>query len=85
MARPKGKGRITTSVTVSPEFFLLAKEHHISFTEAIRVGIAMELAELGLKEYDNKLNLYRKMQFFKDKAEQSLQKLEELEKKNAEL
>ena len=70
MARPKGMGRITTSVTVSPDFFMLAKQHHLSFTEAIRIGLALMFAERGVKDYDNKLNLYRKMQVFQQKTEE---------------
>jgi hypothetical protein len=83
MARPKGIGRITTSVTISPEFFMLAKQHHLSFTEAIRIGLALMFAEKGVKDYDNKLNLYRKMQVFQAKTEELTKEIEEL-KQNAE-
>jgi|TARA_R100000501_G_C2618740_1_gene112202 hypothetical protein len=76
MARPKGIGRITTSVTVSPEFFNMAKEHRLSFTEAIRIGLSLMFAERNLKPYDNKLNLYRKMQLFQAKAEELSNELE---------
>ena len=85
MGRPKGHGRVTTSVTMSPEFFALAKEHHIGFSEAMRVGLAVAFGERGIKEYDNKLNLYRKMVGFQKKAEELGQELEELKAKVAKM
>lgn len=54
-------GMIQTSVLVSEEFFKLCKFNHIKFSEAIRVGISILLAERGLREYDNNLNLVRKL------------------------
>ena len=75
MGRFKGNPRITTSITISPEFFALCREHNISFTEAARVGISLMLAERGVKDYDNSLNLTRKVNVIR----------EELEKKSAEL
>ena len=82
MGRNKGSGRITTSITLSPEFFMLAKEHHLSFTDAARVGLALAFAEKGIKDYDNNLNLYRKMVVFQKKTEQLTREIEELKKKN---
>lgn len=81
MARFKGEGRILTSVTISREFFDLAKEHNIGFTESLRIGIAMALAEKGVTEYDNKLNLHRKMISFREKLELSMKEIEELKAK----
>jgi hypothetical protein len=69
MGRNKGEGRITTSVTISPTFWFLAKKHEISISEALRVGLSLLFAELGEAEYDNNLNLYRKMVLFKDEVE----------------
>lgn len=82
MGRPKGMGRVTTSVTVSPEFFMIAKEQHISFSEAIRVGLSLMFADKGIREYDNRLNLYRKMISFQKRTEELSQEIAEL--KNAE-
>jgi hypothetical protein len=81
MGRPIGNGRITTSVTVSPEFFRLTKEHGLSFTEALRTGLAIKFAELGIAEYDNELNLFKKMTFFKQKMEENSEKLIKMEEK----
>ena len=69
------------SVSVSIEFAELAEKHHLSWTEASRVGMSILLAELGVRDYDNNLNLYRKMMVFKQRAEEALAKMYELEEK----
>lgn len=81
MARIKGEGRITTSVTISPHFYDLAKRYNISFTEALRVGLSLMFAEMGENDYDNNLNLYRKMKLFQQQLEQKGMELEELKRK----
>jgi len=58
-----------TTVKISPQFYDLAKKSSIKFSEAMRVGLSILFAEKGIKEYDNKLNLYRKMQQFRTMAE----------------
>lgn len=70
-----------TTISISPEFADLAKKHHLSWSEASRIGMSIMLADLGEREYDNKLNLYRKMQFFKTRAEEALQQIEDYEQK----
>ena len=82
MGRFKGEGRITTSVTLSPEFFKLAKEQNISFTESLRVGLSIIFAEKGIKDYDNNLNLYRKMTLFQKKCEELSKELEQIKNKS---
>ena len=74
-------GYITT-ISITPEFYGLAKEHKISWSEAARVGMSLLLAERGERDYDNNLNLHRKMTVFRKQAEEALQKLNELEQKN---
>jgi len=81
MGRIKGEGRITTSVTISPEFFILSKQNNISFTEACRVGISILLAEKGIRDYDNNLNIFRKMQILNQKLSETSQELFELKQK----
>ena len=81
MGRHMGKPMITTSVKISPEFHKLCIEEHISFSEAMRVGISLILAEKGMSDYDNNLNIYRRMNLFRQKAEESLAKIYELEAK----
>jgi len=71
-------GSIVTSVRVSRRFYDLCKDNNIEFTEAIRVGIAVILAEKGVTPYDNDLNLYRKMILYQQELEKSLGRIEEL-------
>lgn len=68
-----------TTVKISPEMNKLCKENYIKISEATRVGISMLLAERGVKEYDNKLNLYRKMIKYQDELQKALKRLNELE------
>jgi hypothetical protein len=58
--RYKANPKVMTSVTISPEFYQECKKHDIGFSEAMRVGISVLLAEKGVAEYDNKLNIVRK-------------------------
>ena len=71
------KPMIRTSVNISPEFHDLCKKNNVMFSEAMKVGISIMLAERGIQDYDNKLNIYRKMLYFKAEAEKALQKLNE--------
>jgi hypothetical protein len=82
MGRHQGMPMISTSIRVSPEFHQLCIEHCISFSEAFRVGVSLILAERGLKEYDNNINLFRKMTQYRLMAEEALNKIAELEKKD---
>ena len=79
MGRHIGLPMITTSVRISPEFRDLAVKHHISFSEAIRRGIALMLAERGVKEYENDLNITRRCNELKLKAAEYAQKAADIE------
>ena len=74
----KSADSVLTSVRVSREFFDLCKDYNIRFSEAMRVGISLLLAERGLSDYDNRLNLYRKMVLYQKELEKSLLRIEEL-------
>ena len=74
------KANVMTSVRISPEFYELCKKHRIQFSEAIRVGISVILAERGVREYDNNLNIVRRCNELKIKAAQFAQKAADLEK-----
>ena len=74
---------IVTTVRVSPEFHRLCREHFISFTEAMRIGISLMLAEKGVTEYDNKLNIIRKMNLLRAKLEETSKELEKMKEKGA--
>jgi len=80
----KTKPTILTTVRVSPEFHKLCKQNNIRFSEAMRVGISILLAERGVREYDNDLNLFRKMKMFQKTAEDFGQKYHEIMGKMAE-
>ena len=82
MGKNKGMGRIVTSVTISPEFFQIAKELNITFTEAIRVGLSLMFAERGIKEYDNDLNICRRAEMIRLKLEETSQELNDLKEKH---
>jgi len=75
---------IAKCISVSREFEELADKYKVSWSEAARIGMAVMLGDLGVREYDNKINLFRKMSIFKQQAEEALNKLAELEK-NAKL
>jgi len=72
---------ITKCISISREFEDLADKHRLSWSEAARIGMSILLADRGITEYDNKLNLYRKMQIFQKTAEDALQKLSEFQVK----
>jgi len=74
-------GAVQTSVLISRHLFDLCKQHNIKFSEALRVGVSLSLADKGLLEYDNNLNLYRKMRIYQQQAMETLAKLTELEEK----
>lgn len=79
--RPKSKAMHITSVKISPEFYKLAKKHHIMFSHAMRVGLSLMFAEKGESAYDNKLNISRKIDLLRQLLEQKSQELEELKAK----
>lgn len=74
-------GQIQTSVLISREFYDLCKEYNIRFSEAMRVGISLLLAEKDLRPYDNRLNLFRKLQLVRAKLEETSQELEKFKSK----
>ena len=49
------------SISVTRELSDMAKDNKVSWSEAARVGMSMLLADLGVKPYDNNLNLKRKV------------------------
>ena len=85
MGRHTGQPMITTSVRISPEFHQLCLKHSISFSEALRRGISLMLAERNVREYDNDLNITRIVADYKIKAAQWAQKAADLENVKQEL
>lgn len=72
---------ILTSIKLTPEFYKLAKQHSIKFTEAIRVGLSIMLAEKGVIEYDNNLNISRKIILLRENLEKVSNELNYLKSK----
>ena len=72
-----------TSVNISPEFYRACKKNGIRFSEALRVGISILLAEKGVIDYNNKLSVVRARDEFKRKAAYYAQKLADLENKSS--
>lgn len=78
MGRHKGRPMITTSVRISPEFHKACTDNYINFSEALRRGIALMLAEMGKAEYQNDLNIVRLMNEAKAKAGEYAQRAADL-------
>lgn len=76
---------VRISASVSARFWELARDHNIGWSEALRVGISILLADRDVIQYDNSLNLYRKMRFFQTKAEEYGQKYHDLLEKAMDL
>ena len=74
-------GGIQTSVVVSGHFYELCKRYHIKFSEALREGISLMLAERGEGEYNNNLNLFRRMRKIQLLLEEKSNELEEIKEK----
>lgn len=72
---------IRTSVLISPEFYEAVKKARIRFSEAMRCGIVMLLAEKGVMEYDNRLNIVRKRNALIQQLEETAGKLNNLKEK----
>jgi len=72
---------IQISATMSPELHDLCKEHKISWSEALRTGAAVILADKGVKDYDNNLNLYRKMRTYQQMTEKLSHDLKQMQEK----
>jgi len=49
------------STTISDELAKKARESHIKWSEALRVGIGVILAEMGDDNYTGGINVYRKI------------------------
>ncbi len=58
---------------MSPEFHRLCREYRIKFSDAMRAGVSLLLAEKGAMEYNNNLNISRQLQ----KAQDALIKMNE--------
>lgn len=77
----RDSGQIQTSVLISPEFYHLCKLHNIKFSEALRVGVSLILAEKDVMGYDNRLNIVRKLDKIRYLLDEKSNELDELKQK----
>jgi len=73
--------RVVRSVSISYAFDSLCRQHNLSISEACRVGISLLLAEKGITDYDNNLNIFRKIQVLNQKLSETSQELYNLKEK----
>jgi hypothetical protein len=66
---------ITTTVQIAEPLFKKAKNYQIRFVDAMRVGLTIMLAELGVEEFDNSLSIVRRIQALRRKLEETSQEL----------
>lgn len=64
---------IIKTISISKEYDELQRQYGLSWTECARVGLSVMLAERGVTDYDNNLNLYRKMLFYRTEMEKLMQ------------
>jgi len=70
-----------TTVKISPEFYKLCKRHAIQWSEAMRVGISIILAERGVADYDNRLTIVRRLNKAVEQLSATSQELHTLKEK----
>ena len=78
----KSKAFHITTIKIEPEQYALSKKHNLKFVDSFRMGIALRLAELGIKNYDNNLNILRRLGRIQSILEEKSQELEKIKKKN---
>ena len=81
MVRTLRPPRVIRSVSLSYEFDALCRKYEISLSEAMRVGISLILAERGEADYDNSLNISRKLILLREELERVSNELEMIKRK----
>lgn len=72
------KNTIIRSISVNKQMAVMMAENRLSWSEASRIGASIMLGDLGVMDYDNSLNLYRKMQLYRNEAQKKAQEAEAL-------
>jgi len=67
---------VLTSVKVPYNLYIQVKENHIKIVDCVRAGASLMLAEKGLIEYDNNLNLMRRLKKVTEELEKVLRSQE---------
>ena len=68
----------TITTTVTRRLYDKAKENKIGWSEALRVGIGVILAEKGDVEYCGELNIFRKIERMALRYDEKVQEVEKL-------
>lgn len=74
----KAKPYHMTTVKLEPDMYILAKKYGIRVSDAVRAGISLLLAERGVSEYNNKLNIMRRINKLQQLLNEKSQELEKL-------
>jgi len=72
--------RIHITTTITTELWTKAREHDIKLSEALRVGVGVLLAERGDDSYTGAINIYRKLNKYRELLEDTSERLAKLEK-----
>lgn len=72
-------GKHITTVEIDIDLAQKARAHGIKWASAMRAGIAILLAEKGLEEYNNNLNIVRQKRRLADKVVKYAEKYGALE------
>lgn len=72
-------------ISVSAEFEKLAKQYGLSWSNAARVGMSILLADLNLVDYDNDINVIRRLRLLAKDSDNKLKQIAELQKELAEI
>ena len=74
----KGKGYITVSTTVSPEYYVKAQKYNISWAVALREGLALLFSRLGDTDLNNPYQMALKVEGLAEKLAEVAQEKEKL-------
>lgn len=76
--QPKMYGVITISTTINRHLWEKAKEKHITWSEALRVGVTTILSQQGDEEFINPMQQQRKIIALVNKIEELVEENEKL-------
>ena len=71
-------GKIRTTVEIEVDMYRKLKQNDIKIIDALRAGMSLMLAEKGLSEYNNSLNIVRRCRSLAEKLDETTKRLNEL-------
>jgi hypothetical protein len=75
----KSRGSVTISTTISPELWIKCQEKSISWAEALRIGVTYILSKSGDEDYNNPLQMERKIESLASRLQDLMLEKQELE------